>query len=408
MEDLGHSLRPLNLNSSSFAHIDHFVVIGSNFTRADTLVRSRLAITAAKTDSIYKSAIQNGLAEFLILSTCNRTEFYAFAPFGILKGLVTESLNLSEDAFDTYFYTYTGVEAVRHFFKVTAGLDSQIIGDYEIVGQVKKAIQLSRDSGLVDTMMDRISNFAFQASKEVKARTNLSNGKYSVSYAAAELISAQQNGKSFKNILIVGAGEIGQAMARNLKEYFPQSQISLTNRTFSHAQNLAQELQAEIIPFEKFTDHLNEFDAVITTAESDHYLIGVKDIPVTPCLFLDLSIPQVIDPQIKSIPGVKHYSVDEISAFHNELMKQRHLEIPKAEVIIDEFISKLLAWQNIFLHTGIVLRYKEKMGRIIHNGGNPEAKIEKSFSVLIQQIKSEGYRGCSVIQTMNELIAHEK
>ena len=395
------------MNSSSFAHIDHFVVIGSNFTKADTLVRSRLAITAAKTDSIYKSTIQNGLAEFLILSTCNRTEFYAFAPFGILKGLVTESLNLSEDAFDTYFYTYTGVEAVRHFFKVTAGLDSQIIGDYEIVGQVKKAIQLSRGSGLVGTMMDRISNYAFQASKEVKARTNLSNGKYSVSYAAAKLIGAQQNGEC-KNILIVGTGEIGQAMARNLKEYFPQSQLTFTNRTFANAQILAQELNAEILPFENFARHLSEFDAIITTAESDHYLIGVKDIPVTPCLFLDLSIPQVIDPQIKSIPGVKHYSVDEISAFHNELMKQRHLEIPKAEVILDEFISKLLAWQDIFLHTGIVLRYKEKMGRIIHNGGNPKAKIEKGFSVLIQQIKSEGYRGCSVIQTMNELIAHEK
>ena len=402
-------LRNYRVNPPLFRHLDYFLVIGSNFTKADALIRSRLAITKSNTDSIYVLAAEKGLKDFLVLSTCNRTELYAFAPYAILKEVVVEALNVSDDELESYFYTYTGIETVRHFSKVVAGLDSQIIGDYEIVGQVKKAIQLSRDSGLVDTLMDRVSNYAFQASKEIKAKTNLSNGKYSVSYAAAELISSQQNGNPFKNILIVGTGEIGQAMARNLNEYFPQCRLSLTNRTFIHAQVLTKELNATLIPFEQFTNHLNEFDAVITTVESDHYLIGVEDISIHhPCLFLDLSIPQVIDPQIKTIPGVRHYSVDEISAFHNELMKQRYLDIPKAELIIEDFIVKLLEWQNIFRHTGIILSYKEKMGRIIHNGGHPSAKIDKSFSGLIQQIKLEGYRGCSVIQTMNELIALEK
>jgi glutamyl-tRNA reductase len=390
-------------------HPGQFLVIGSNFTKANTLIRSRLAITKSNTDAIYVLAAQKGLTDFLILSTCNRTEFYASSPSHALKELAVEALNLSKREFDSYFYTHSGIEAVRHFSKVVAGLDSQIIGDYEIVGQVKAAIQLARDSGLVGTLLDRISNYAFQASKEIKAKTNLSNGKYSVSYAAAELIGSQQNGQSFKNILIVGTGEIGQAMARNLKEYFPQSRLSLTNRTHSHAQSLVQELNAEILPFENFINHLSEFDVVITTAESDHYLIQTKDIPAHGTrLFLDLSIPQVIDPQIKSLPHIKHYSVDEISAFHNELMKQRYMEIPKAEHIIEAFVGKLMEWQTIFQHTGVILSYKEKMGRMIHNGGNPAAKIEKSFSGLIQQIKLEGYRGCSVIQTVNELIAQEQ
>jgi glutamyl-tRNA reductase len=403
---------PINnpqVDSSFLTHLDHFLVIGSNFTKANTQVRSRLAITKSKTDAIYVLAAQKGLKDFLILSTCNRTEFYASSPFHALKELAVEALNLNKEELDSYFYTHSGMEAVRHFSKVVAGLDSQIIGDYEIVGQVKAAIQLSRDSGLVGTLLDRISNYAFQASKEIKAKTNLSNGKYSVSHAAAELINSQQNGQSFKNILIVGTGEIGQAMARNLKEYFPQSKLSLTNRTHSHAQGLALELNAEILPFENFTNHLSEFDVVITTAESDHYLIQPKDIPARGSrLLLDLSIPQVIDPQIKNLPQCKHYSVDEISTFHNELMQQRYMEIPKAEQIIEEFIDKLMVWQAVFQHTGVIMNYKEKMGRIIHNGGNPAAKIEKSFSGLIQQIKSEGYRGCAVIQTVNELIALER
>jgi glutamyl-tRNA reductase len=395
------------VNSPLFKNPYGFLVIGSNFTKADALIRSRLAITKSRLEAIYNDAKRIGLNDFLILSTCNRTEFYSVTSEQALKEFVVEALNLKKEEFENYFYVYKSTEAVRHFFKVAAGLDSQIIGDYEIVGQVKDAIQLARHSGLVGTVLDRIANFAFQASKEIKAKTNLSSGKYSVSYATAELISAQCKG--CRSLLVVGTGEMGQAVARNLKTYFPEKKLTLTNRTQSHAENLAEELQAEIIPFAEFTQRIHEFDSVITTAEAEHYLIESKDIPATHSgLFLDLSIPQVIDPAIKNISNIKHFSVDEISVFHNELMKQRHLEIPKAESIIEDFIGKLKEWQSIFQHTGVIMRYKEKMGRIIRNGGHPTAKIEKSFSGLMQQIKVEGYRGCTVIQTVNELMAEEK
>lgn len=362
----------------------------------------------SKINSTYALATQQELKDFLVLSTCNRTEFYAFAPYPIVTKLIADALNVNDQELDSYFYTYTGIDAARHFSKVVAGLNSQIIGEYEIVGQVKKAVQLARDSGLVGTLMDRISNYAFQASKEIKAQTNLSTGKYSLSYAAAELINKQQN-TDCKNILIVGTGEIGQAMARNLQRYFPDGRLTLTNRTYKRACALSEELNANLLPFEKFTSHLNEFDIIITTAESDRYLITEQDVHFERAqLFLDLSIPQVIDPEIKAIKGIKHYSVDEISSFHNTLMIERHLEIPRAELIIEDFIGKLIEWHTVFKNTGIIRTYKEKMSHIICNGGNPRAKIEKSFSKLMVQIKSEGYNGCSVIQTVNELIAAEK
>lgn len=396
-------------NPSFFKHVDHFVVVGTNFTKADTRIRSSFAITHSAIEEVYTNAANKGLHDFFVLSTCNRTEFYACAPIGVVQDLVKEQLALTPADLQQYFYVQTGITAVRHFFRVTTGLDSQIIGDYEIVGQVKKAIQLSRQFGLTGTLIDRISNYSFQASKEVKAKTNLSSGKYSVSFAAAELISSQSIGRSIKNILIVGTGEIGQAMARNLKEYFPACTLTLTNRTLSHAEKLAQELQAHVLPFDIFTNHLAQFDAVITTAESDKYLIRIEDIQKdTSCLFLDLSIPQVIDPQIQSIPGLKFYSVDDISAFHNELMKQRSLEIPKVEMIIEDFIGRLMEWQNIFYHRGVILTYKERMGQFLASSESQTDKIEKTFSGLIQKIKTEGYHGCSVIQTMNELISPEQ
>jgi glutamyl-tRNA reductase len=392
-----------------FQHANNWIVIGTNFTKADTVVRSNFAITNSKMEDVYAKASSLGMKDFFVLSTCNRTEFYGCAPAHIMRELVTNQLNLKPGQLEEFFYTLIGYEAIRHFYKVVAGLNSQIIGDYEIAGQVRKAVQLSRQFGLVQTLADRITSYAFQASKEVKASTNLSNGRYSVSYAAAELIAAYQKKNQIENILIVGTGEIGQAMARNLKEYFPHSRLSLTNRTLTHSRQLANELQAETILFENFNNCLDKFDVVVTTAESPQYLINVDDVSgSSKGLFLDLSIPQVIDPEIKMLPLLTHYSVDEISVFHNELLKQRHLEIPKAEQIIDDFIGKLSEWHSTFQYAGLILDYKLKVGRIFHNGGNPGPKIEKSFSGLIRQIKSEGYRGCSVIETVNKLMALEK
>jgi glutamyl-tRNA reductase len=387
----------------------HWIVIGTNFTKADTQVRSHFAITQNELADVYQKATNLELKDFFVLSTCNRTEFYGCASLPVMRELVADQLNLEPGQLEEFFYTITGYEAIRHLFKVVAGLNSQIIGDYEIVGQVKKAVQLSREFGMVQTLTDRITSYAFQASKEIKVKTNLSQGKYSVSYAAAELITAYRQKQAVENILIVGTGEMGQAVARNLKEYFPHTKLFLTNRTKTHAQQLADELHADVVAFEKFTSNLNTFDVIITTAESNRYLICANDLPENcACLFLDLSIPQVIDPQLKNLPLLTHYSVDEISHFHNELMKQRHLEVPKAEQIIEDFIIRLREWQYTSQYTGVILSYKEKMERIIHKGGNPTHKIEKSFSGLIRQIKSEGYHGCSVIQTMNDLIALEK
>lgn len=386
--------------------LESFIVIGTNFKKADTQTRSCFALTAQAIEKVYSVAQSEGMKDLFVLSTCNRTEFYACAPERVVQSLLVQQLNLKESDFVSYFYTLRGEEALRHFFRVTAGLDSQIIGDYEIVGQVKKAIQLARENNVIGTLADRISNFAFQASKEIKAKTNLSSGKYSVSYAAAELISEVSSGIEPKRVLIVGTGEIGQAMARNLREYFPTCALTLTNRTRAHAEQLATEVGANVIPFEEFTNKLHAFDAIIAAAQSDHYIItSAHSATINSALFLDLSVPQVIDPQLKNKTGVKLFSVDEISAFHNELIKQRHLEVPKAEAILEDHIQKLMEWQSVFFHRHVIRAYKERVADYLSAKEEQTKSIDKGFSKLIQQIKTEGYRGCSVIQTMNELIA---
>lgn len=397
--------------------IEHFVLIGTNFTKADTQTRSRFAITKATETDAYQKALQFGFRDFFLLSTCNRTEFYACAPVSVLKQLVASQLFVSESDFNQYFYILTDKEAVRHFFQVASGLDSQIIGDYEIVCQVKTALDEARTHDLVGTITDRISNFAFQAQKKVKAHTNLSSGKYSVSYAAAELIFHESHSDSISNILLVGADGFGATVARNLRHYFHSLPIAITNRTREKAEKVAGQVNGEVIDFTNFKNCLNDYDVVITTVGIDHYLIQPGDVRgLNKKLFLDLSVPQAIDPLVKNSRGVRLFSVDEVSAFHNELLQQRKLEIPRAEKIIDLYMERLMEWQHVYNHRDVVLEYKEKIRNLMSGCPvesadytvNQEKKIDKTFSLLIQEIREQGYVGCRMIETMNSLVPVEK
>lgn len=398
--------------------IEHFVLIGTNFTKADIKTRSRFAITKATEADVYQKAIQSGLQDFFLLSTCNRTEFYACAPLAVLKQLVSAQLAVSESDFNQYFYIRAGTNAVRHFFQVVSGLDSQILGDYEIVCQVKASLDEARKHNLVGTITDRITNFAYQAQKKVKAHTNLSSGKYSVSYAAAELIFHESQSQSFRNILIVGAGDFGAAVARNLRHYFPSIPIAISNRTREKAEKVADQIQAEIIDFDYFKIHLNRFDVVITTVGLEDYLVQPEEVQgLSKKLFLDLSVPQAVHPDVRNINGVLLFSVDEVSAFHNELLKQRKLEIPRAEKIIDLYMNQLIEWQHVYNHSHIVLSYKEKVRNLIFDhptaliegeANDQNKKLDKAFSSLIQEIREQGYAGCRMIETLNNLVLVEK
>ncbi len=403
---------------SFFRNLQHFIVLGTNFTKADTQIRSKYAITKSESKNVYDNAVREGFSDFFMLSTCNRTEFYACAPVSTLKNLVTQQLSVTEKDFDQYFYVLNGMEAVRHFFHVVSGLDSQIIGDYEIVCQVKSALDEAREHGLIDTITDRISNFAYQAQKKVKAHTNLSSGKYSVSYAAAELMFHENETQDFKNILLVGTGDFGSTVARNLRHYFPKINLTLTNRTLNKAEKLANQVNAQILPFEQFRANLDQFDVIITTVGLEHFLIDAKDINTTSKkLFLDLSVPQAINPELKEISGVRLYSVDEVSSFHNELLRQRKLEIPRAQKIVEVFIHQLIEWQHVYSHREIILSYKQKAKNLIYDyqathadieAIDQQTRIEKTFSGLIQEIRESGYAGCRMIETINILVPAEK
>lgn len=384
-------------------------MIGTNFSKADVTARSRFALTKSMLQGAYDAAAENGFHDFLVLSTCNRTEFYASTSVARLRTLVEGMLPIGAGDWDTYFYAETGVNAVRHFFRVVSGLDSQIVGDYEIVGQVKSALDETRDRALAGTIIDRISNFAFRASKKIKTQTNLSNGKYSVSYAAVEWLRHKRSEQPINSVLVVGTGDFGGSAARNLRKHFPDCSITLTNRTADKANALAKELFGRVLPFDNFREGLDDFDAVIITVRLGEYLIRPHHLGSDKSrLFLDLSVPQAVDPLVKKMAGVQLFSVDEISVFHNQWLSERKMEVPEAEQIIEHYLSKLLEWQTVFNHSGIIAGYQEKVGRFLQTNDLPDETVDTSFLGLIKRFRTEGYRGCSVIQTMSEIISDKK
>jgi glutamyl-tRNA reductase len=190
--------------------------------------------------------------------------------------------------------------------------------------------------------------------------------------------------------------------------------LTLTNRTIERAEKLAGQVNAVVLPFDEFRTQLNAFDVVITTVGLENYLINTEDIKTTGNkLFLDLSVPQAINPEVKSLKGIRLFSVDEVSSFHNELLQQRKLEIPRAQKIVEVFIRQLEEWQQVYSHREIILSYKEKAKLLMSDyrathadieAMDQQKKIEKTFSALIQEIRESGYAGCRMIETMNNLV----
>jgi len=390
---------------SHVQHLEDFFVIGTNFTKADIATRSRFAVTRDMSEYLHSRVKEAGISDFLLLSTCNRTEFYTNAPFQHISELLCEVLNLEPGELDKYFYHLQGMDAVRHFFRVVSGLDSQILGDYEIVGQVKSALEESKRFGLMGTLGDRISNFAFQASKKIKNQTNISDGKYSVSYAAAELISHKIRKPSQYKLLIIGTGVFGSTVCRNLRQYFPDAELYLANRTANKSKVLASEIKAEVIPFSKFRENLGIYDAIIATTTAKNYLIRKEEAVRSNCqVFLDLSIPQAIDPEISSIPGVQLYTVDEVSDFHNTVLNHRQSEIPRAEKIIDDHLSSFREWYNVYYHRDIILEYKEMIENATAISDQSRKQANEIFTSLVKQIRTNGLVGCFLIEALNELI----
>ncbi|MEO6894690.1 MAG: glutamyl-tRNA reductase [Ginsengibacter sp.] len=398
-------------NSTTTYHnsLNSFYIVGINYRKSDMQIRGKFSLSADQTINVLKQASAKNITGCLALSTCNRTEIYGISnnPTIFAELLCENTSNQLED-FHKHGYAYYGLEAIEHLFKVASGLDSQIIGDYEILSQLKQATKIAKDNGCIDSFMERAINYSLQVSKEIKTKTKLSSGVVSVSYAAIEIIKEKINDLTDKKILLVGTGKFGNHVAKNLQDYLPVSDISFTNRTDEKANELADFFDANFIPYRNLASACDEADIIIVSSASEKYSIlpsffkGEKT-----KLILDLSVPQNVHPAVKQIEGITVLNVDEVSSIMDQTISLRKAEIPKAKKIIEETLGSLSEWHRLQFNNPLLRMVKSQlfqMNEMYHFENSSPDKIHKTVSSLAIQLKVKKNKGCQCITALSNYL----
>jgi glutamyl-tRNA reductase len=389
--------------------LSHFCIAGINYRKSDVNIRGKFSLSQEQCEHLLHQAIAKHIPGAFVLSTCNRTEIYGICNQSkeLIELLCMHTQGTVQDFIDQG-YTFQGLAAVEHLFKVSAGLDSQIIGDYEILSQLKHAAKVARQQGCINSFMERIINYALQASKEIKSKTQLSSGTVTVSYAAIEIIKEKVPQHSSKKILLVGTGKFGSNIAKNLKTYLPNSFLSFCNRTHEKAHVLAKECGAEFIPFEQLPFVSDQFDVIIVSSAAESFIISPAYFTTNKSrLILDLSIPRNVDPFVKTIHGIELMNVDEISAILDKTIGMRKAEIPKALHIIDQTIQELKNWYGMHLNNPLLRKIKLQLHELskehFADTDNNE-KIHKTVSSLAIQLRQQNNKGCQWIHAMKDYL----
>lgn len=326
----------------------NIVLVGLSHKTAPVEMRERLAFAdSSLTDALEKLVDHDTLDEGLIVSTCNRIEMVASSSEDPEKGIdrMTRFLcdfhDLQPAAIDNHIYRHTGVEAIRHIFRVTSSLDSMVVGESQILGQVKDAYRQAVQAGTVGRILSQLMDRALSVAKRVRSETEISHRPVSVSSVAVELALKVFDSLAEKNILLVGAGEMSELAARNLVEE-GASKIIVTNRTPERAEAVARSFGGSTAPFESFYEVLPTVDIVICSTGASAWVINAAETRRAlrsrrkgPVLFIDISVPRNIDPAVAGLENSFLFDIDDLESVVRANIGEREAEARKAEVIIE-------------------------------------------------------------------------
>jgi len=398
--------------------ISNFYIAGINYKKTDASIRGQFAVSKDQYASLLAVAPAFGLNEVFVLSTCNRTEIYGFAedPSQLINLLCSQTTG-DITTFNELAYIKKGLQAVYHLFNVGAGLDSQILGDYEIVGQIKQCVQFAKQHNRIGACSDRLVNIVLQSSKMIRNQTALSGGTVSVSFAAIQFIKRQVTNISEKKILLLGVGKIGSNTCKNLVDYLQTSNVTLINRTPGKAETLARELNLKYAHQDETAAHIRQADIIIVATNAEHPTIlrshlengGQK-------LIIDLSVPYNVEESAKHLSNITLVNVDELSKIKDETIKKREAAVPMAKAIINNHVEEFLAWNDMRKHVPVLKAVKTKLQEITACGlffplTTPAVtpvyteKIQQVINVMAIKMREQNQRGCHYIEAINEFMA---
>ena len=348
-----------------------FFALGVNHQTASVELREQVAFNPEKLSKLLAEQSQNAaLNEMVVVSTCNRTEVYAISESAeqVLTWLA-EVNGLDVKQLANHVYRYENADAVIHLMRVASGLDSLMLGEPQILGQVKTALALAKDAKTVSANLNRIFEYAFYAAKRVRSETAVGSHAVSMGYAVAQLALQVFSKPEQLTVMVVAAGEMNSLVAKHLAE-MGVGKIIICNRTRQRAENLAQEIahrvDVEIIEFDELAAHLHRADVISSCTGSLHQVIHFKDVKVAlkqrrykQMLLVDLAVPRDIEAKVETLDGVYLYGVDDLQSVIDENLAQRRQAAVEAEVMVNQLVTELVTQQKVSQAGGIISAYRE-------------------------------------------------
>ena len=344
----------------------NFYAIGLNYKKADAEIRGHFSINDIAKEKILLQANADGIPSLTVISTCNRTELYGFAqhPYQLIK-LLCEHTNGTVEEFEKVAYIYKNHDAVSHLFTVGTGLDSQILGDFEIISQLRNAFRESKKHDIINPFMERLANAVIQASKCIKNETGISSGATSVSFAAVQYIMARVPYISEKNILLFGTGKIGRNTCENLIKHTKNDHITLINRTKEKAEKVAGKFNLIVKDYADIQSEIAQADVLIVATGAQQPTISKELLYLKrPLLILDLSIPKNVSEDVLQNDLVTLVHMDHLAAVTDQTLEQRAAQLPLAKKIITEIEKEFNQWADNRKFAPTIKALKNKLAEI--------------------------------------------
>ncbi|MBP8013181.1 MAG: glutamyl-tRNA reductase [Acinetobacter sp.] len=348
-----------------------FFALGVNHQTASVELREQIAFNPEKLSALLAEQSQHPeLNDLVVVSTCNRTEVYAMSehPEQVLDWLAHVN-GIDVQQLSRHVYRYENAQAVSHLMRVASGLDSLMLGEPQILGQVKTALALAKDSHTVSQQLNRIFEYAFYAAKRVRSETAVGSHAVSMGYAVAQLALQVFSHPEKLTVMVVAAGEMNSLVAKHLAE-MGVAKIIICNRTRARAETLAQEIahrvEVEIIEFDQLAANLHRADVISSCTGSLHQVIAYPEVKAAlkkrryqQMLLVDLAVPRDIDPKIENLDGVYLYGVDDLQSVIDENLAQRRQAAVEAEVMVNQLVTELVTHQKVQQAGATIHAYRE-------------------------------------------------
>ena len=363
----------------------NIIVVGLSYRTASVEIREKVAFAPTQMEKPLRTLTDlDDITEAIIVSTCNRVEIYATTHdiaggMARIKRFLADYHSFPLETLEQHLYSYHGEEAIRHVFRVASSLDSMVVGEPQILGQIKTAYGYAaefRSSGII---LNRFLHKAFSVAKRVRTETKIASSAVSVAFAAVELAKKIFGDLSDKTVMLIGAGEMCELAAKHFLNSGARG-VMVTNRTYERAEKLAEEFDGKAVRFEDLFDQLHKADIILSSTGAPHTIIGPRDLDevmrrrkLKPMFFIDIAVPRDIDPGVNDVENVYLYTVDDLQEVVAANLQQRSAEAGKAEEIVNQEIGQFFKWLSTLEVTPTIVALRAKFDEI------RRAELEKTL-----------------------------